>query len=99
MANRKTIYTDEMQVLTARIKQMRQDANMTQHELAKRLGKRSHTAILKLEQGQVRIELLELRRICLVCGIPFREFIERVEIDLANIEQQVKAVDNDANTP
>lgn len=95
MANQKSIYTSksiytaEMRLLTARIKEMRLAAGMTQLELAQKLGKVSHTAVLKLEQGQVRVELLELRRICVICNVPFREFIDRVADDLERLEKQV----------
>lgn len=87
MANQKPIYSKELKILVEQIREARLAAGLTQTELAQHLGKKSHTAVVKLEQGQVRVELLELRRICSICRVPFRDFIDRLENDLEKTER------------
>ena len=86
MANQKAIYSAHHAILVRRIREARQAAGITQTELATRLGKRSHTAIVKLEQGQVRVEVIELRKLCLALGIPFRAFVDGLEEELERAE-------------
>lgn len=84
MANKKNIYSDEMRLLVRHIKEARIAAGLTQEELAFKLGKKTHSAIAKLEQGQVRVEFFDLRRICQILEVPFMEFVGRLEGDLAS---------------
>jgi transcriptional regulator with XRE-family HTH domain len=82
MANKKAIYSPEHEVLVRLLREARQAAGLTQTQLAERLGKKTHSAIVKMEQGQVRVEVIELRRICLALGVPLRAFIERLESEI-----------------
>jgi transcriptional regulator with XRE-family HTH domain len=57
---------------------------VSQGQVAKRLGY-SRSIISKLERGEVRLDLLQLRQYLLAIGVPFVAFVEQVE---AALEEQ-----------
>jgi len=69
--------------LLSELKAARQEAGLTQYDLAKRLGK-SQSFVGKLEMGERRIDVVQLRDFCSAIGIPFATFIARYEDALAN---------------
>ena len=62
--------------LTTLLRQVRLDANLTQADLADRLGQ-SQSYVSKYESGEQRLDLIELEAICKVVNIPLKKFIER----------------------
>jgi transcriptional regulator with XRE-family HTH domain len=72
-ANRK-----QQKALLSLLRQLRQDAGLTQVELALKLGK-PQPFVSYYESGARRLDLLELRQVCGVLGISLVEFIERFE--------------------
>lgn len=65
------------------LRHLRQKAGLSQQELAVRLGKHQ-SFISKYESGERRLEILELRQICLCLGITLAEFVDQLETALAN---------------
>ena len=72
------IYEPEYRVLVDCLKNCRLRSKMTQQELAMHLGC-SQTYISKYEQCQKRLDVIEIRRICLCLGISLVEFISEFE--------------------
>lgn len=60
------------------LKQIRLDAQLKQSELAVRL-KKPQSYVSKYESGERRLDLLEVRDICSVCGISLAKFVEHLE--------------------
>ncbi len=64
--------------IRAELVAMRQRAGLTQRDLAARLGLR-HTWIGKSEQGERRVDLLELFAWCRACGEDVVGLVERLD--------------------
>lgn len=64
------------------LRQLRLDAGLNQGELAARLG-RWQSFVSKYESGERRLDVLELRDICLACGATLTSFTRRLERALA----------------
>jgi len=72
------IYEPEYRVLIECLKDYRLQSKMTQQELALHLGC-SQTYISKYEQCQKRLDIIEVRKICLCLGISFQEMVAEFE--------------------
>jgi transcriptional regulator with XRE-family HTH domain len=72
-ANRK-----QQKALLSLLRQLRQNAGLTQVELALKLGK-PQPFVSYYESGARRLDLLELRQVCGVLGISLVAFIKRFE--------------------
>ncbi len=57
----KSIHTKEYKVFVERLKKARLEANLTQVEAAKKLG-RPQSHISNIETGQQRVDIVELKR-------------------------------------
>ena len=57
---KKTIYSREYKSLVGKLKKARRDAGLDQNEVAKTL-KRSQSYVSKIESGQLRIDVLQLK--------------------------------------
>jgi transcriptional regulator with XRE-family HTH domain len=79
----KTIYTREYGLMLRVLREMRERAPLTQMELASRLNV-TQVFISKCESGQRRLDLIELRAWCAAMGMSTHEFLEVVEIEIAN---------------
>lgn len=60
------------------LKQVREDRGLTQSQLAAKI-KRPQSFVSKVESGERRLDVLELRLVCKGIGITLSEFIERLE--------------------
>lgn len=61
----KSIYTEDHKFLTSQLKKARLEAGLKQGQVAKLLGK-TQSYISKLEAGQSRIDLVQLKRIAII---------------------------------
>jgi transcriptional regulator with XRE-family HTH domain len=73
--SRHSLLQEQLQML---LRQLRLDARLTQMALAKRLA-RPQSFVSKYESGERRLDLIELRQVCLVLGISLEDFINRFE--------------------
>ena len=64
--------------LQALLRQVRTEAGLTQTDVAQRLGQ-PQSFVSKYESGERRLDILELREVCQVIGMPLPEFIRRLE--------------------
>jgi transcriptional regulator with XRE-family HTH domain len=72
----------EYRIVANLIREVRLEAGLKQTELADRLAI-TQSVVSKYESGERRLDLLEIRRICSVCGVPLAAFIQRLETRLA----------------
>jgi transcriptional regulator with XRE-family HTH domain len=77
----KSIYTDVYAVVLRLLKDAREKAGITQVDLAKRLGQ-TQSFVSKIERGDRRLDIVQLRTLCQVYGITLADFVERMESEL-----------------
>lgn len=74
----KSIYKPEYQSLLMLLREMREKAGLNQDEMAALL-QRPQSYVSNVERGRRRLDLLQLREYCLVCGQNLVEFVGRFE--------------------
>lgn len=78
----KTIYTSEYAAVLRLFREARQNAGVTQVELAKRLGQ-TQSFVSKIERGDRRLDIIQLRTILAHFGMNLPQFVTRLEQELA----------------
>lgn len=74
----KSIFTQQYRVLLDLLREQRRGAGVTQVELAKRLL-RTQSFVSKAERGEIRLDVVQLRTICLAIDTTLGEFIAEFE--------------------
>ena len=74
----KSIYTREYKVLLRALRETREHAGVTQVELARRLAQ-TQSYVSKIEVGDRRLDLVQLRTILIALGDSLGNFISRFE--------------------
>ncbi len=77
----KTIYLVEYRTLLRLLRTARQEAGITQEQIARKLSA-TQSSIGKIERGERRIDIIELRAFCSALGIDFLSFIEAFEREI-----------------
>ena len=77
----KSIHTYQHKQLLALLREIRLEAGLTQTQLAKYLNT-DQTVISKIESGERRVDVLELREICKAVGITLEAFVRKLEKSL-----------------
>ena len=62
--------------LAALLRQARVEANLTQGQVAERIGQ-TQSYVSKYESGEQRLDLIELEAVCNAVGLPLTEFVRR----------------------
>ena len=62
--------------LAALLRQVRVDANLTQSQIAERIGQ-TQSYVSKYENGEQRLDLIELELVCKAVGVSLTDFVER----------------------
>ena len=75
---KKTIWTLEHDWLCKHLKEIREGRGLTQKNVADNLD-RPQSFVSKYESGDRRLDLAELRDVCLALGISLSEVVERFE--------------------
>ncbi len=70
------MYTERFAVYTRLLREMREEAGLTQRELAERLTT-DQTRISCYERGQRRMDIVELENYCAALDVTLAEFIRR----------------------
>jgi transcriptional regulator with XRE-family HTH domain len=78
----KSIHTDAYRTLLDVLRETREGASLTQVQLAERLG-RSQSFVSKVEVGEARLDVIQLRTICQALGTTLPAFVARLEVRLA----------------
>lgn len=75
---RKSVHQSEQERLERLLRVVRQEAGLTQQDLADRLAK-PQSFVSKIESGERRLDLLELREVCEALGTTLIAFVRRYE--------------------
>ncbi len=78
----KTIYTREYAAALRLLKDLRQRAGLTQVQVAKKL-RVTQSLFSKMERGDRRLDIIEVRTLCRVLGVSFQDFAALLERELA----------------
>ena len=62
--------------LAALLRQVRLDANLTQLQLSEKIGQ-TQSYVSKYENGERRLDLIELESVCKATGVSLTDFVER----------------------
>lgn len=79
---RKSIYTREYAALLRLFREAREAAGLTQVDLAAALG-RSQSFVSKVERGETRLDVVQLRAVLAPLGVTLPEFTRRLERAIA----------------
>ena len=74
----KTFRSNDYRVLRQLLQEARRQAGLRQVDLAVRMGV-PQSLVSKIEVGERRLDLLELRAICQALGLSLGEFVARLE--------------------
>ena len=74
----KSIYSKEYDGFLKELRNVRVNALLTQAQLAERLGQ-TQSFVSKVERGERRLDVVELRAFCEVLGVSFSSFAKQLE--------------------
>lgn len=74
----KSIHSAGYAVFLKVLKRAREDAGLTQTQLAQRLGE-TQTFVSKCERGERRVDVVELRTFCQAFGVSLKQFVAVLE--------------------
>lgn len=77
----KSIYSPDYATVIERLRIAREEKGLTQTDVADRLG-RKQSFVSKVERGERRIDVIELRAFCGAIGIDFTTFIRKLDAAL-----------------
>jgi transcriptional regulator with XRE-family HTH domain len=84
-----SIWSPSYVLLRAKLREMREQAGITQVQLAMYLGK-PQSYVSKVESGERQMDFLEVRDYCVACKRDFAEFVTTFEALLAHTQQAGK---------
>jgi transcriptional regulator with XRE-family HTH domain len=93
----KSIFTVEQEALQRVLRQSRLAAGLRQEDLAAVLEE-PQSFVSKYECGERRLDLIELRHVCIALGIPLLELINRFEEQLMQCSQTKNLLDSQKNS-
>ena len=74
----KSIYSKEYSLFLEQLRNAREEKGLTQTEVAERLGQ-SQSFVSKVERGERRIDIVELRAFCQVMDLRFVDLVKQFE--------------------
>ncbi|NIH84593.1 helix-turn-helix domain-containing protein [Amycolatopsis granulosa] len=77
----KSIYSAEYQQLCRLLRELRQEAGLTQVQVAERLGV-PQSFVSKYETGERRLDVVELRHISAALNVKFTDLLSQLDLDL-----------------
>ena len=83
----KSLHTPGYRLFCKLLRESRQDAEVSQTELARRLGV-GQDFVSKCERGVRRLDAVELREWCFALGIPLSEFIDELDHKLPKLKHR-----------
>lgn len=86
----KSVFTPQYQVFLSQLRAARKKAGLRQVDLASRLGE-TQDWISRVETGQRRVDVIELRVFCAALGVPMLEFMAGLEAELAEYAPGVES--------
>ena len=83
----KAIYTSEYAAMLELLSELREQAGLTQVELGELLGQ-SQSFVSKVERGERRLDLIQLRTICRSLGGSLPDFVKEWERRIAESKKR-----------
>jgi transcriptional regulator with XRE-family HTH domain len=80
----RTTYLPETELLKALLRDIRDRADLRQVDVAKRIH-RPQSFVSEYEAGQRRLDLVELREVCLACDTTLRRLVNEYERRLESL--------------
>ncbi|HBE81180.1 MAG TPA: helix-turn-helix transcriptional regulator [Pyrinomonadaceae bacterium] len=74
----KSIYSKEYSLFLEQLRNAREEKGLTQIDVAQRLGQ-TQSFVSKVERGERRLDIVELRAFCSAIGVGFAAFITRID--------------------
>jgi transcriptional regulator with XRE-family HTH domain len=74
----KNTFTADQEKLQMLLRQIRREADLSQVELAHKLGL-PQSFVSKYELGERRLDVLEIRQICKAVGLSLEDFVRKLE--------------------
>ena len=74
----KPLHSKAHRKLCILLRQVREERGMTQSALAEKLEV-PQSFVSKVESGERRLDILELRQVCLALDVPLRKVVQRLE--------------------
>jgi transcriptional regulator with XRE-family HTH domain len=74
----KSLFAPEYAVLLALLREIREEARLTQAKLAQRVQE-TQSYISKFERGEVRLDLIQVRKLCHALGTTLPSFVSLLE--------------------
>ena len=84
---KKIVYGDEYQLFLRALRAARENAGLTQEQVAEKLGQ-GQTYVSRSERGEHRIDIAELFYLCEVYGISFAKFAAQLEAGFSELHNQ-----------
>lgn len=81
------IYEPEFKVAMLILKEKRIEVGITQQQLSEMLGC-TQGYVSKYEQGQVRLDIIEIKRVCEALGWSLTEYVIKLEQEIKQIHQE-----------
>ena len=78
----KSLFTHEYREFTRLLRELREQAGLTQTALAERVGQ-SQSYISKWERGDLRLDLVQLRALCRAMGVSLPAFVTEFDTRVA----------------
>ena len=72
----------QSECLQTLLRSLRQEAQLTQVQLAEKL-EQPQSFVSKYEAGERRLDVMELRQVCLALGISLGDFVKRFEKEIS----------------
>lgn len=82
----KPFNTSQNEVLLALLRRVRKDRRLRQADLAVRLG-RGQSTVSKIERGEQRLDIIELRSWLRALDIEFVKFVQELDTKLEDVPQ------------
>ena len=83
----KSIYSQEYSRFLELLRDARENKGLTQTEVAQRLGQ-TQSFVSKVERGERRLDIVELRAFCSALGLSLLKFVEEIERVLGRASRQ-----------
>lgn len=74
----KSIYSREYSLVIEQLRKARESNSLTQSQVAERLGQ-TQSFVSKVERGERRLDVVELRAFCSALGISLSKFVDSIE--------------------
>ena len=74
----KSVFTREYEILVELLREVRESARVTQVELAERIEE-NQVFVSRIERGESRLDVVQLRTICIALGLTLPAFIRKYE--------------------